>query len=141
MRFGDKPMRTLSVWGAMLVLTLVVAGCSFESKSCSTVSGISAAQSCTGSIPELDSNLTVMFDLDAIPVVTSAHTEINITVETGIVRVLYDAPSGETMSGEASPNFPLTLNTDIAVRADRARVTFEAMGGIATNISYVVRFE
>jgi len=134
-------MRNLNGWIAVIMLALAVTGCSFESKSCSTTSALTASQTCNGSIPELDSNLTVMFDLDDLPISTSAHTEITITVETGIVRVLYDAPGGETVTGEVSPNFPLTLNADIAVRADRARITFEAMGGQATNISYTARFE
>ena len=129
---------------AILVLILSALAC--ESTG-STVGSHRACRStvgsgqCEGSWKKLSGTVTENIENDRISSFDTIPVEITVSVESGTVRVSCKDPDGETWSAQASSGSPATLSAGCEGDFDELDVTFEALGGDATGISYRIGYE
>jgi len=95
---------------------------------------------CEGSWKELSGTVTENIENDRISSFDTIPVEITVSVESGTVRVSCKDPDGETRSAQASPGSPATLSADCEGDFDEIEVTFEALDGDATGVSYTINY-
>ena len=133
------------IWLALAALLAAALACSSSSGS-AVGSGESCdrngnAGTCKGSYSKLSGaySKTVKADLvhanDAVPV------DITFSVESGTVRISAKAPDGTVTSAEATPGTPATLSGNATGALGQFTVTFEAVGGDATGVTYTIAYQ
>jgi len=133
------------IWLALAALLAAALACSSSSGS-AVGSGESCdrngnAGTCKGSYSKLSGaySKTVKADLvhanDAVPV------DITFSVESGTVRISAKAPDGTVTSAEATPGTPATLYGNATGALGQFTVTFEAVGGDATGVTYTIAYQ
>ena len=97
------------------------------------------AGTCKGSYSKLSGaySKTVKADL----VHANVPVDITVSVESGTVRVSAKAPDGTVSSAEANPGTPATLSGKATGALGQFTVTFEAVGGDATGVTYTIAYQ
>ena len=96
---------------------------------------------CEGGWKELSGTVIENIENDHISSFDTIPVEITVSVESGTVRVSCKDPDGETGSAQASPGSPATLSADCEGDFDELEVTFEALDGDATGVSYTINYQ
>ena len=129
-----------------VILMLILSALACESTG-STVGSHRACRStvgsgqCEGSWKRLSGTVTENIENDRISSFDTIPVEITVSVDDGTVQVSCQGPDGETWSGQASPGSPATLSADCEGDFDELEVTFEALDGDATGVSYMINYQ
>jgi hypothetical protein len=130
----------------LAILMLILSALACESTG-STVGSHRACRStigsgqCEGSRKKLSGTVTEDIENDRISSFDTIPVEITVSVESGAVRVSCKDPDGETPSAQASPGSPAALSADCEGDFDELEVTFEALDGDATGVSYTINYQ
>lgn len=133
-------MRTLFSFTAV-ILIIVLAGCS-GGMTCRKVSTpVSGNATCTGSIDQLEGTRQLRFDLEDVSIGLDVNADITVSVTGGALVVRYTDAFGDARTIEAVPGNPAVIREAINLEfIERAAITLEASGGVATGISYEANF-
>jgi len=96
---------------------------------------------CEGSWKKLSGTVTEDIENDDIGSSDTIPVEISVSVESGTVWVSCKDPDGETRSAQASPGSPATLSGNCEGSFDEFEVSFEALDGDATGVSYTINYQ
>ncbi len=142
--FRKRVMRN-PVWLVPAVLLVAVLAC--EGSSGSAIGGSQSCNrsgntgTCAGTFSTLSGTYTKKFEAQYARTNDEVPVEISVTVEQGTVRVSVKAPDGTIASADAAPGSPASLSGISTGNNDEFPVTFEAVGGDATGVSYSINYE
>jgi hypothetical protein len=95
---------------------------------------------CEGKIGKLSGTYGIDIDDENIFSMDVIDVEIEISVESGSVKVSVEGPDGEVSSSQAAPNQPATLIGTAEGDFDGFEVVFEALDEDARNIKYIISY-
>ena len=133
------------VWLVLIVLLVAILAC--EGSSGSAVGGSQSCNrsgntgTCAGTFSTLSGTYTKKIEAQYARTNDEVPVEISVTVEQGTVRVSVTAPDGTVASADATPGSPASLSGTSTGNNDEFPVTFEAVGGDATGVSYSISYE
>lgn len=96
---------------------------------------------CTGSFAKLSGTYTLNVENDRIFNNAPVHVQIQVSVESGPLKVWVRSPGDETTSVEVSPGRPATLDGVAVGDADEFDVKFQALDEQAEGISYEITYQ
>ncbi len=135
------------VWLVLVVLLVAVLACESSSSSGSAVGGSQSCNrsgntgTCAGTFSTLSGTYTKKFEAQYARTNDEVPVEISVTVEQGTVRVSVKAPDGTVATADATPGSPASLSGISTGNNDEFPVTFEAVGGDVTGVSYSINYE
>jgi hypothetical protein len=130
-----------------LLLALALTGCMG-----SVISGQAACDSdvsqitqitgeCTRTIDALEKKETQHIAVQTSDIVPFATVDIQVTVETGTVKVTFKDARGNVQEEEASPDNPATLSVPVQLDGlNQINFDLEPVGGPATGVDYALSF-
>ena len=131
----------------LLVLTaLIVAALACEGTSGSAIGGSESCNrsgnsgTCDGTFSKLSGAYTKKIEADNVHVNDVIPVDVTVTVGSGTVRVSVKGPDGTVTSAEAKPGSSASLSGNSTGGVDEFPVTFEAVGGDATDVSWSVSY-
>ena len=133
------------VWLVLVVLLVAVLAC--ESSGGSAVGGSESCNrsgntgTCEGTFSKLSGTYTKKIEAQYARTNDEVPVEISVTVEQGTVRVSVTAPDGTVASADSTSGSPASLSGTSTGNNDEFPVTFEAVGGDATGVSYSINYE
>ena len=142
--FRKRVMRN-PVWLVLVVLVGAILAC--EGTSGSAIGGSQSCNrsgntgTCAGTFSTLSGTFTKKFEAQYARTNDEVPVEISVTVEQGTVRVSVTAPDGTAASADSTPGSPANLSGISTGNNDEFPVTFEAVGGDATGVSYSINYE
>jgi hypothetical protein len=133
------------IWLALAALLAAALACTSSSGS-AVGSGESCdrngnAGTCKGSYSKLSGAYSKTVKADPVHANDAVPVDITVSVESGTVRVSAKAPDGTVASAEANPGTPATLSGNATGALGQFTVTFEAVGGDATGVTYTIAYQ
>lgn len=133
-------MRALGLLGLGLAV-LSLAGCAGMMSCTKTTTPLSGHAACSGTVDSLDGSRLLTFDLEDVALGLSVDAQINVSVTGGVVAVRYQNAAGQNVAFQVTPGSPLALHDSLRVIfLNEARLTLEAVGGIASGVRYEAQF-
>lgn len=132
-------------WGflavGLLLLALALTACA-GAMACTKTTGLGIRHAaCSGTLDTLDGSRLLTFDLEDVALGLSIDTQINVSVTGGVVEVRYQNADGQAVAYQVAPGNPLALRDAVRVIfISEARITLEAVGGIASGVRYSAEF-
>jgi hypothetical protein len=134
-----------SIWFALAVMLAAALACTSTGGS-AVGSGESCDRSgnagtCKGSYSKLSGVYSKTVKANGVHTNDSVPVEITVSVENGTVRVSAKAPDGTLASADAKPGASATVSGQATGALDEFTVTFEAVGGDATGVTYTIAYQ
>lgn len=130
----------------LAVVALIVAALACEGTSGSAIGGGESCHrsgnngTCDGTFSKLSGTYTKKIKADNVHVTDAIPVDVTVTVGSGTVRVSVKAPDGTVTSAEAKPGNSASLSGNSTGASDEFPVTFEAVGGDATDVSWSISY-
>jgi hypothetical protein len=96
---------------------------------------------CKGSYRKLSGTYSEDIENDGIYASDAIQVRVEVSVESGVVRVSIKSPDGEVLSVDASPAQPATLTGIAGGFSEEFRVQFQAVDGEAAGVSYDIAYQ
>jgi hypothetical protein len=130
----------------VLILALVIAAVACEGGTGGSASGSRerchrsvGSGTCEGHFDRVTGKYTKKFEVGSG--VGPPLVDLTVSVESGTLRVSYEASDGSTVSAETTPGSPATLSGDITSTFEAITVVFESVTEEARGIDYTLKFE
>ena len=134
-------------WAWLALAAVLAAGLACESSGGSAIGGSESCNRsgstgrCEGSYSKLSGTYGKTIEADGVGSNDAIPVEITVSAEGGTVRVSVKDPDGTVASAEATPGNPATLSGTAAGSLDQFTVTFTAVDGDATGVTYIIAYE
>ncbi len=97
--------------------------------------------SCEGRYRTLRGTYGEDIEVEGLSSFDEVQVEVEVSVESGSVRVSIETPDGERPSADAAPGQPARLLGLATGEMDGFEVRFEALDGEASGVSYTILYE